>query len=682
MSRVESSTGRRVRSPSSGLMHPADQSEVDRQGKSEGCSSDVQTDTDSYKTADDDDQHVSQELDDDPLTCTVPVQDSSELEFSSSSGEDDSHANANVSRHDSTVAGHHGELEKRRKSYQFAIAKSGGIIPDTNDDDVVCDLDPDEFRHQHVMTADRRDEGSDGHSEDALCDLDPREFSHPSVQPTRLLVPDSHFANHIRGTVEDDKSSDEQKQSDTAVFENEGHERSAEALSVIPKGHSQVCVTERHEAVVSGDLLSTIIVPSPAEKTSVVTDHQEWIVRQSSKRAVFDFSLVAEQLPSRTAASTFDDVRLNKLNDQISMSALCRHSPHDEKQFAARSSYSSKNEKPLPIAEALVYDTAEFIRTQLIETAPLWETFLDDTILSSSPEKESHYPFEENVPSPDYGSSMSSDTSSESGDDVAVDDDINSDTAACRTDRSPTPDYNNTLSPIREEGVEFHFDVSVHSKPEVSVEARRSFAGKMADDRIDETEIGNDVGECEGTGSQSSLARTGSQRFSKPVHIPRSALTPEPALAEQADEDKGVECEQKVADISETIKPTQPVALVQHGKTQELYRTGTESAPAVLPPNEKGVLWQSQSKQQIASGDQSTIYSTLGITSDRRRRTAGRSVVMSCLHYCSTVYTDAVLDSCCLLEFLNCLSGLTLSVPHFSDCGKIESTEAFSPILV
>jgi len=599
--------------------------------KSDDCSSDVLTDTDSYQTADDDDQPVSPGLDDadvDALGNTPRVsglkcsdhdadrqQDSSGESESSSSLEEDDRNNEKAAAGHSRLAARQGEPEKRRKSYQFAVSKSGGLIPDTNDDDVVCDLDPEEFHHQHVETSDSCDEDSGSRSEDVPCDLDPREFSHPSVRSTQLTMPvNSNFvADLVTSTVEEGKAmSNEEKHSNSEVSEDDP----SEALSALSMGRSEVRVTERHESVVEGNLLPTIVIASPTQKT-LDTDRHEWIVHQCAKRVVLDLSDVLQQLPSLTAVGDVE-----KLSSRVSTSFLYKDSRGDNEQVAAVLSDTSKNEELLPIVEAVICETTELIRAKLIETVALWEEpYMDDDInLSSSPEKESHYPFEESVPAPDYDlSTSSSDTSSEAGADVAVDSDTHSDTPVCRTDRSPTPDYN-TLSPVFEQDREIFFEVGGHSKPDLLAEVQ-----KPADSRSEEIKVGDEVDDYGANHQPLLFERKGSQRFSKPIH--RSAVILEPKVTELVNKDKTAECEQKDADISDTRELTQSAELTQHSedlcKAPEQYRSGTESAPVVIPANDKDV-----SKTHIPSVDQPTLYSTLGHTSYKKKRTAKRSVII------------------------------------------------------
>lgn len=544
-------------------------------GKSD---SDVLSDTDSYQTADDDDLLMSvglDDADDDTPRSTAHVsglkycdqnaerqQDSSE-EFgsSSSSEEDDVHTDQKVGEDHWRHAFRRCESEKRRNSYQFAISTSRVLTPNTDEDNVVCDLDPREFHHEHVEMSDRSDEESDSHSEDVLWDIDPREFSHPSIQPTQLTMPQNSdfIVKHVTSTEEDGREvSDEENQSDSEVSEADPLEGPPESLSPLSKGHTDV--TERHESIIEGDVLPTIVILSPTEKV-LDTDHREWIVRQSAARATFDLSVLLEQLPSLTAA---------------------------------------ENKERLPIVRAVVSETTELIRAELIDTVASWVKpyIYDDLNLSSSPEKESHYPFEENFPAPDYDSS----TSSEADTDVAVDSDISIDVC---NDRSPTPDYN-TLSPIVEKDQEFPFDFSERSKPDISD------VHKSADCRSDATKVSDDFDDRSAS-QPLSFERKGSQRYSKAVHP--NAVPLEPELSEMGD----AAFEQKDADVSDAFDQAHFTELMQKDpcKAEEQYRSGTDSA------NDEGL-----SKALIPSADQSSRFSNLGRSSYVRRRTGKRSVVI------------------------------------------------------
>jgi len=593
MSRVVQSTVDQAVSSSSGWLRPAS-CEEDQQvlqhtaGKSDGCSSDVLTDTDSYQTADDDDQRVSPGLDDadvDPLTGTVRATElRCPADQQQDSSEEDDIADCRKQR------GCQSEPEKRRRSYQFAVAKSGRLILDTNDDDVVCDLDPVEFHHRPFYKCRA---GSDRRSEDVPCDLDPREFSHPSMQTTQSTMVDSNIVvKHTTSTIEDIKSmTDERMQSNSEVFEDDPRKWPSEALSLLSKGHSEVCVTERHESIVEGNVLPSIVILSPTVKT-FVTDHREWIVRQSTKRAMFDFSLVADQLPSFTAVRNVD-----KISNQTSTSFLYGDSPEDE-HFSTRLSNTDKNKESLPIVEAEVHESTELIYARLIETAALWDPFVyDDANLSSSPEKV----FEGSVPFPDYDSSPSS---SEAEADITADDDIYSDTAPFRADRSPTPDYD-VLSPICEQDMEFHFDDDEQPEPELSAEVHSRFT---------DVEVGDD-----------------------------DAATLEPAFT-KVDEDENTENKRKDADISYASELTQTGELTQcstgYYGAQGQYSSVVESAPVVIAANKLGMLSQSQSKAHTSAADQSSLYSSLGSSSDKRRRTGKRSVTPFCSKCVICIYSS------------------------------------------
>ena len=611
-----STTGQAV-SSLSGLPYDVGEQELGHSSwKSEECSGDVLSDTDDYQTADDEERNISADADVDPLHSALQVrdlqhpvhdaetrQDSSEFESSSSSSEDDDgHSDEKVTDDRPRLPRRRSEPEKRRKSYEFAISKSRGLIPDVNDDDVVSDLDPFEFHHKQIQKTDLCDEDSDRYSDCVPVDLDPREFSHPSTrQPAPLTVLNSNMV------VKDGKSQrDREKRSNSERFEGSLHQ---EALQ-LSKGCNVACFTERHESVVEGNLLPTIVIPSPTEKI-LDTDRQEWFVLRCTKRAVFDFSLALEHLQLFTAGESED---VDEFPSQLSTSV--RVSAEDEKRVPAGLYDDNSNIRPLPIVEAMVCETTELIRARLVKTATLWESFqFDDMNLSSSPEKYSDYPFEAGVPYPDYGSSMSSpsDTNSEAGDDVAVDADVRYDTPGRHSDRSrsPTPDYD-VLSPICEQGMEFG------SEPEPAAEVHIN----SADELNDEVKVDGYVKKFHAR-QPLFLARKGSQRFSKSVQ--HSVSTVEPALAEQADESEAVEREQD-ADVS--FEPKQHIE--DSCETLEHYRTGVETAPAVLPLNDKGILWQGQAKSQVSSGDQPNLYATLGSSSDKRKRLTKRSVMMYC----------------------------------------------------
>jgi len=588
--------------------------------KSEECSGDVLTDTDSYQTADDDEPNVSTDADADPLNSALRVPDlqcpvddaerrqgSSDSSFSSSE-DGESHSNEKVTDGRLRIRNRRNESEKRRNSYQFAISRSGGLIPD--DDVVLNDLDPSEFHHPHVQASDGWKEDSDTCSDCVPVDLDPREFNHPSTQAARLTLFNSN-------TMEDVKyQHDGEKQSNSEVLEGSQREGPSEALP-LSKGRSKACFTERHESVVEGNLLPTIVILSPTEKI-LDTDRQEWTVRRCTKRAKFDFSLALKHLPWFTASENVD-----QLPNQVPTSK-------DEKQVLTRLYDAIGSDKAVPIVEATVYETTELIRARLIETAALWESFQYDVMnLSSSPEKYSNYPFEESVPSPDYESltSSSSDTNSEADADVAVDADIHSDDMPAHhsgQSRSPTPDYD-MLSPICEQGVEFSFDFSGHTEPEPAAKVCTNSVGEVNGDRTGEINVSDDFKESEFHASKPLLfARKGSQRFSKPV--PHGVVTVESALTEQTDEDKAVESNQD-ADVAVSFEPKQHSE--DSCEAREKYRSGMETAPAVLPPNDKAVLWQSQANSHVSSGDQQNIYVALGSSTDKKRRISKRSVVAS-----------------------------------------------------
>lgn len=582
--------------------------------KPENCSSDAATDTDSYQTADDSDEPVSPALDDagvdDKQRSTRPV---SRLKYpdgnadsSSSLSEED--VSKKVSKDQLRLEARQAESEKRRRSYQFAISECGRMIPDH---DVVCDLDPAEFHHEHVRL-DSSDEDSDSRSEDEFCDLDPIEFSHPSMVPTQLTMPLNSVFVVNDGTNTVEHVSDEEKRSNSEVFAENPLKISSEASGI----HSKMCATERHESVIEGTILSTIIVPSPTEKT-LDADRREWIVRRSDKRVVLDFSHVLEQLPSLTTVGND-----KKLTSHVFTSLLYRGSAEDNKQVPARLLDSNEDKEPLPIVEAVVCETTELISAKLIDSPALWkESYMyDDLNLSSSPEKESHYPFEENVPSPDYDSSTSSsDTNSEAGDDVPVDDDV----PACRAERSPTPDYN-MLSPIFEQESEFRFDVGERSELDLIKVYKPADSSSSNEIRVDDVEDFN-------ASLPLLLERKGSQRFSKPVQ--RNAVTLKPTAVERVDEDKTAEYQQKDDHVPVTYEQAQSVELTQKDlcRTQEWHRSGMESPPVVVfPSNDKGM-----SETHIPSTDQPTVYSTLGRISEKKKRTAKRSVAML---RCTVVY--------------------------------------------
>jgi len=603
-------------------------SEVNRQmleraaGKSQGCSSktDVLSDSDSYETADDDQRplpdFIAGDVDSQRSAPLMPddddeqQQDSSELE--SSSEDDDTYADNRLEADISIQSGHRSEPEKRRKSYQFAVAERGNVTPDTNDDDeddVVCDLDPAEFHHHHIQTSHRSSEGEHGssHSQFEFCGLDPREFQHSSMQPKTLVDLSSVECGKCitSGTNAEDITSrcDKQNQSAGEVFEVDARQGTLEALGLLCRRQSEVCVTERHESIVEGNVTPTIVVHSPTEKL-LVTDRREWIVHRPTNRAMFHYSHLLEHLPLFSAVWN-----VYKPTSQASESVLQlqRNSRADEQQVHAR---LSDTDKSLPVIEAVVSESVELICAKLIERADLWRQY-DDRNLSSSPEKDSHYQLEEHVPPPDYDTSASSsDESSESeaGADDADDDDILSQTPPHRADRSPTPDYS-TLSPVVEQDAEF------------------CFADKLDDDGSDEVRVHNDMEEFAYSPSHL-FARKGSQRFSKPVYSTNSStVNLEPTLPEQADEDKSVDHEQKDVDSSKTFDLMQAVDSAQHGtdscRAQEQYGTGITSAPVVVALSEKD-MFQTLSKTHTLSVDQPTIYRTLGSTGDKKKRTSSR----------------------------------------------------------
>jgi len=616
MNRMTCNTVGQASSSSSEPLHSSnykkDKSEVDQQ-KSESSLSDA----DSYQTADDDDQPSAWLVtgDDD----AKQQQDGSEYESSSSSqDDDDSDTDEKVVENRSRLLGRRDDQENRRKtSYQFAVTEFGDLIRDTDDDDVVHDLDPIEFHHEHVQTSQKSDEDSD-----MFYDLDPREFSHPSTQATQMTrinmtINSNVVVKYTSGSTEDGKSgSDEQKRCNSEVFEDDPHAGPLDALSLLYRGHSEVSSTERHESTVEGSVLPTIVILSPTEKT-LVTDHREHIVRRCTKRAVF----IPEHL------RPFIAVGKGQLTNHVLTSVLHQCPPESEQLVSARLSSAEKDKEPLPVIKAVVSEETELIHANVISTADLWKQY-DDTNFSSSPEKDSRYPFEEGIPSPDYGSSTSSsDTGSEADADVAVDtdvalnDDIRSETPPPRTERSPTPDY--MLSPER--GMEF---------------------GKLADGESDEIEEVDGVKEeFRYDPRQLLFARTGSQRFPKPVHPP--AVTLEPALPEQADENRNTEYDQNSADISNAVELTQSVASPYSRdsyRAREQCRAGIESAPVTFSPNEQGMFDQSHLNTRTSSADKSTIYNTLG--QNKKRRTAKRSVVISC----------------CIMKFTGCYSVSVITV--------------------
>ena len=588
--------------------------------KSEECSSDVLTDTDSYQTADDDDRNISTDADVDPLISALQVPDlqhpvdnaerrqgSLEFESSSSSEEDDSRTDIKVTADDQKLQSRRSEPEKRRRSYQFAISTSERLTPDVNDDDVINDLDPVEFRHHHMQETGRGDEESDTYSDCLPDDLDPREFTHPSMQPPQLTLLNQNIV------VDGKARHGLQNHSNTGLSKASLHEGSSEALQ-LSNGCSEVCCTERHESVVEGNLLPSIIIPSPTEKILDI-DHQECFVVRTTKRVMFDFSLALQHLPLFIAGEK--EVQLSS-----QASTLVRDSPGGEKRVSTILCDGNGDDEPLPVVEAIISETTELIRARLIETAALWESFqYDDMNLSSSPEKYSGYPFDTGVPPPDYEpftSSSSCDTSFEVGDDVAAEADVHSDEPSHNVDRSrsPTPDYD-MLSPIYEQDMAFTYDSSGHTESDQAAAVRANFTvGEVHDDRNDEIRVHNDVKEFgRHVGQPLLLARKGSQRFSKPVQ--RSAVTVEPELTEQADEDEAKECEQNDG------------VVISGEMHEERHRSDVETAPVAVSANDRGTLWQSQAKSQMSSGDQPNVYTTLGSTSDKRKRISKRSVVMT-----------------------------------------------------
>ena len=592
---VWNATGQAVSSP---INHEVVEQEPGHMAwRSEECIGEALTDTDSYQTADDDERNISTDADVDPPNGGLQALDreadrrQGSPEFESSSSSEESHDDEKGTEDRSRLSSRRSEPEKRRKSYQFAMSKSEGLIPNVSDDAVVNDLDPFEFHHQQLQAADGCDEDSDRFSDCVPVDLDPREFSHPSVQ----LVMNTDIA-------EDDKAGhDGQSQSNSGLSEASLHKGPPEALQ-LSDVCSSMCSTERHESVVEGSPLPTILIPSPTERI-LDSDHQEWFMLRCTKRAVFDFSLALERLPLFTASE-------NVNQSPIHVTMPVRVSPVDEKQVYSRL-YDDELE-PLPIVEATISETTELIRARLIETAALWESFqYGDVNLSSSPEKYDDYPFEVSVPSPDYESFMSesSDANSEAGDDAAVDADARSDIRSRRADRSrsPTPDYD-TLSPVCERDAEFSFDSNGHNEPVM----HDNFAGEV---RSNEVKVRGVVGEFD---QPLLLAPKGSQRFPKPVQ--HSTVTVESALTEQADED---EERKQDADVAVSIEPA------QHSPDSQHYRSGMETAPVYLSSNDKGTLWQSQAKSQVSSGDQPNVYATLGSSSEKRKRISKRSVGIS-----------------------------------------------------
>ena len=573
------------------------------------------SDADSYQTADDDDQ---------PSTWQVPVddakeqQDGSEYESSSSSSrdEDDSDTDEKVTEGHSRLPRRCIDLEKRRKaSYQFAVTESGDLVRDTDDDDVVHDLDPREFHHRHKQKSRRSDEDSE-----LVDDLDPLEFMHSSTQEMHSSIQETHVtsinmtinANVLvnvqltsTGSAEDDKSrSDEQRWYNSEVFVDDPPEGPLDAaVSLLHRGHSEMSSTERHESTIEGNVLPTIIIRSPTEKT-LVTDRREHIVRRCTKRAVF---IPEHLLP-------FIAVGNGQLTNQVLTSVLHRYPPDNEELVPARRSSTEKDKETLPVIAAVVSEKPDIVHAKLISSSDLWEQY-PDTNLSSSPEKGSHYSFEEGEPYPDYGSSTSSsDTGSEAEADVAVGDDIHSDTPPHRTDRSPTPDY--MPSPISERGTEF---------------------GKLADGERAEIEEVDDVKEEFERDPSHSFARRGSQRFPKPVHHPIS----EPALPQQADEDKTMEYDQNNAELSNAIALKQSIDSMRDPCwAHEECRAGMEPAPVAFSQNEQGMFDKSGLNTRTSSAH---IYNTLG-SQKKRRRTGTRSVVISC---CFIMFTEflAVLNN-------------------------------------
>lgn len=547
--------------------------------KSDSCVSDVQTDTDSYKTADDDDQPVSR---DDLLNTELRTRvldgshlhDSSELDSSSSPEEDNGYSNEKDAVDCPKQPIRRTKSEQRRKSYQFAVCKSGDLIQDSNDDGIFYDLDPVEFHHEHRQVCDRYNEDSD-----VPCDLDPREFSHPSTQKT---VQNSTV-------VEGDKCrSDREQQPNSEVTECDLYE-----------GRGKLHSVERCESIVEGKLLPTIIIHSPTEKT-LATDHRERIVHQSVERTVFSLSLLLKHAPLYTAAGCDD-----KLTHEISRPLI--RCPEDEERLCV-----GKNYKPLPIMEAVIRETTELIRARLIESGVLWDPDIyEDTNISFSPERESEFSLETIVPSPDYDFSVASSDSSydADADDVALIGNIHRDTPPHRTDRSPTPDYD---VPSLNFNAEFQFEAGSYTGPEIAAEVQPY----SADSGYDVTKVNNDVYE-------SSVRQSGSQRFSNSVHH-HGAVTVESSLTKQTFEDEAFEHEQKYDDVYDDFEPIH--SFKDSGRTQQQYRSGLESAPVMLPSTDKGVLLPTQTKTHVPPGDQppGDLYATLG--HDKKRRTAKRSV--------------------------------------------------------
>jgi len=613
--------------------------------------SDVLTDTDSYQTADEEDQPGLDEADVDalqdatPHTSVPPKHADRDRHSDSSGGESESSSSSSADEDDRNIddrlTAPQGELEKRRESYQFAVSKSGGLIPD--DEDAVCDLDPEEFHHERSCDEDASSQSED--DDDVPCDLDPREFSHPSsVQPAVMLSSELDVTSTT--VVEGGRAVSDDEKTRSEVSEEDPFTGPLEALNLSYENHpGEVCVTERHESIVEGNLLPTIIIHSPTEKT-LATDRGECIMHRSAVRSILDFSRIPQQSPLSMAVGN-----VQMPTDHESGSFLSRDSSEDGEQVFTRHSDFGKDEEQLPIVEAVVCETTELIRAKLIEAAYAWEdpyTYYEnyEANLSSSPEKmvnfsleEIHFSLEDTVPLPDYAStSSSSDSSSEAEDDVADD----SDMPVCRTDRSPTPDYN-TLSPISEQDQEFRFDVDGPSKPELQTEVYKF---------TEEINTVDDIGDYR-TNQPLSFERQGSQRFAKPSQ--HNVVTSEPVITELVDEDMTAEYQPRDVDTSNTLElMTCSAELVQQGRgsfsvPEQQYRTGMESVPVMLPAADKRA-----SETNVLSTDQPTRIETLG----RRKRTADRSVLMpyfSVVHYIHYTYIH------CIPKLVTPLASITLN---------------------
>jgi len=529
-------------------------------GRPEGCSSDV--DTDSYLTADDDDHVLNANVPSvqlHPFHESSRQRDSSEFEsYSSSSSsssleEDDSLAGEKVTADHPRLESCHSDPEKRRKSYQFAVSNCGNLIPDTNDDgDMVCDLDPAEFHHSHCRTS--QDDSESGGLVELLYDLDPVEFNHPPLQPT------STEAEQCT-TVEGEDSDDEERQRQCC------------------RGQSDVCSIERHESVIEGSALSTIVIPSPTDKTCCIDiDHREWVVHQCTVRAAVHLSQLLSVL--RTDRSS----RVMSSDDETLI--------------------NSSSRVALPIIEAVVSETTELIRATLVDSSVLWESvmFDDNFNLSTSPGKEFHY--EARTPSPDYDGSVLSSSCSE----VGVDD--NDDAVHPRTEGSPTPDYDSD--------VEFHVDdVDEYAK---SPPLAGMCAGEIAASRDNSIEAIKSVKEHEGNVTEPLTGR-GLQRYLWPDH--HTALSMAPAQTSG-------EIESTREYVQEASSPVSELPQFSDHRIDSFRRekgiTEMETAPAVLSQNNTTAsLWQSRSTSAISlPADQRTLNSTLGRRSYKKMHTGKR----------------------------------------------------------